>query len=672
MPVLTVEHLDKTYPGHVPVRALIDVCLTVEQGEYVAIEGPSGSGKSTLLNELALLDQPTRGEYLIDGVATSESDDAARARLRSATFAFIFQSFHLLDGRSVVDNVALGTLYRGLPFARRRELAREALEFVGLADRSDERAENLSGGQRQRVAIARAIASGAPVVVADEPTGNLDQASGAVVMDTLERLNSQGATVIVVTHDPQVSVRARRRLRVLDGHVEDVTSTSSSTTDGARGVSETSRGGDAVANNRAGTCTAPPPTSDSGLVPPACAPAPEGCDSKVRFQDAIGDAWRGMWVRPSRTLGLIAAVAVGVGLALTTAGLSQTASSQVSAIFDAQRNQRVAMTSPSLSAGTATADQAASGESLDRVLALVGVEEAAVFLTHSSVTIATTPQGTSSQDQQQNPDLVGLVDGHLPKGVFVVDTQGQALTRLEKGEVLVGAQVAQDIQLGPLLASPVVWVDGVPKKVAGVLDDAGLQVNLLTSVIVPEEDASLTSTANYASAEIKVLPGAAAQVASQAPAAWIPADQGSVTVDAPPDPTGLRDQIESSVQVMLLTLTGVALFAAVVSLTNAMTSAVFQRTGEFGLRRAMGARRIHVTSLVLSESLAVGLLGGFTGAYVSVLAILGVTIARHWQPVLDPVFIPTGIVGGVLIGILGGLIATRRASRIQPSDALRT
>lgn len=267
--------------------------------------------------------------------------------------------------------------------------------------------------------------------------------------------------------------------------------------------------------------------------------------------------------------------------------------------------------------------------------------------------------------------MVGTTDGYMAPKILTIDTQGTPVDVLGEGEVVVGVQAASDLDLGPLLASPTIWVHGEPKRVVGVLTDAGLQVGLLSSIMTGESEAHDISAASYSTVELKASPGAAQQVARQAPLAWIPATPDLVSVDAPPDPTTLRDQIESNLATVLLTLTGVALLAAVLSLTNAMTTAVYQRIGEFGLRRAIGARRIHIRGLVLAESLAIGTLGGCLGAYLSVLAILAVTIARSWQPVLAPASIPMGIVGGVLVGLFGGLIATRRASTIQPQDALR-
>ncbi len=218
-----------------------------------------------------------------------------------------------------------------------------------------------------------------------------------------------------------------------------------------------------------------------------------------------------------------------------------------------------------------------------------------------------------------------------------------------------------------------VWINGRPLTVVGIVRDAGLQLNVLNAVIVSDAVAKdLALSSDYVTVDIKVLPGAAGQVAQQAPLAWAPFASDEVDVDSPPDPRQLRDVIESNVAIMLVTLTVVTLLAAVLSLTNSMTSAVFQRAGEFGLRRAIGARRIHIVGLVQAEGLILGLFGGIIGVYLAVIAVLMVTAVRHWQPVLNPFMIPLGICGGVVVGLLGGFVATLRASRIQPSHALRS
>jgi putative ABC transport system ATP-binding protein len=205
--------------GEQAVHALDEVNLTVGDGEYLAVMGPSGSGKSTLLNILGLLDRPTSGSYLLDGRATTELDDDAQARVRSERVGFIFQVFHLVPRLTALENVELPMTLAGQPRALRRERAAELLARVGLADRAHHRPDQLSGGQRQRVAIARALAMKPTLLLADEPTGNLDSASGREVLEVLERLNAEGFSLIVVTHDPLVGSRARRCVTMRDGRI---------------------------------------------------------------------------------------------------------------------------------------------------------------------------------------------------------------------------------------------------------------------------------------------------------------------------------------------------------------------------------------------------------------------------------------------------------------------
>ena len=201
------------------VRALDDVNLRLDAGEYVSIMGPSGSGKSTLLNVIGLLDRPSEGRYRLDGQETTELDDDALAGLRARSIGFIFQSFHLVPRLTAFENVELPMVLAGHAPAARRICATEALAALSLTDRAHHRPDQLSGGQRQRVAIARAMVMRPTVLLADEPTGNLDHASGAEVLAALESLNAGGKTLIVVTHDDEVSARSRRQIRMRDGRV---------------------------------------------------------------------------------------------------------------------------------------------------------------------------------------------------------------------------------------------------------------------------------------------------------------------------------------------------------------------------------------------------------------------------------------------------------------------
>lgn len=222
VPVIELRALSRTFPGTEPVHALKSVDLRVDRGDYVSIIGPSGSGKSTLLHILGLLDRPTDGEYMLDGLATGEASDEDRATLRGGRIGFVFQSFHLLPHRTVLDNVLLATLYSGVPRAERRDRALAALDRVGLNHRLDFLPTVMSGGERQRVAVARAVVAAPAVLLADEPTGNLDSENSAGVLDLFDELHADGLTLVVITHDPGVSARAQRRIRIADGLLTEV------------------------------------------------------------------------------------------------------------------------------------------------------------------------------------------------------------------------------------------------------------------------------------------------------------------------------------------------------------------------------------------------------------------------------------------------------------------
>jgi putative ABC transport system ATP-binding protein len=221
--MLTMKQLSKVYRTHlIETHALRGLDIEVREGEFVAVTGPSGSGKTTFLNIAGLLEDFSHGEYLLDGVSVRGLDDDARSRLRNQKIGFIFQGFNLIPDLNLFDNVDVPLRYRGFNTAERKRRIDTALERVGLASRMKHYPAELSGGQQQRVAIARALAGEPRLLLADEPTGNLDTAMARGVMELLEEINAQGTTIVMVTHDPELAQRAQRNVHIIDGQVSDL------------------------------------------------------------------------------------------------------------------------------------------------------------------------------------------------------------------------------------------------------------------------------------------------------------------------------------------------------------------------------------------------------------------------------------------------------------------
>lgn len=409
--MISLRGLTRVFPAPATGAALSGVDLDILPGEFIAIVGPSGGGKSTLLNMIGLLDKPTAGAYQLNGIDVGLLTEKQLAGLRASQFGFIFQNFHLLDNRPVVDSVELGLLYQASPHRQRRETALRALDRVGLADFADQTASRLSGGQRQRVAIARALSSDAPVILADEPTGNLDSANGTQILELLRSLSRQGRTIVLVTHDEKISAMADRVIRIRDGRVDQVTEMSAARSE-ANGLP---------------TATPTQRTRDS---------------SRIRSRDFIVDALATIGSRASRSAGLIAAVATAVALAVTTLGLSDSAAAQVSDRFNAHTNRDVSVTWQMEKDGQ---DNAPSAESALRGSEqVVGVDARAVLLERGSTQIQVTDKRTALQAK-----AVSASDGIQAAAGLKIRWAPNHRAFLKPDEVLVGESLAHQLLLGP-------------------------------------------------------------------------------------------------------------------------------------------------------------------------------------------------------------------------------
>ncbi|BDZ49653.1 hypothetical protein GCM10025867_18940 [Frondihabitans sucicola] len=635
MPTLILKRIRRSFvPTEEPVLKGVD--LTLPQGSFVVIEGPSGEGKSTLLNVIGLLDSPDSGSYSIDDREVTELAATELTALRSDTFGFIFQSFHLLDRRPVTDSVELGLLYRGVPSRERRRLAVVALDKVGLRDRGGQRSSTLSGGERQRVAIARALASDTPVVVADEPTGNLDSANSRRVVECLADLNRAGRTVILVTHSPEVAAVTEARV--------------------------TLRNGTQVDETRSRAPGAEIPLSNVDVVTPPVG-APPGRASRLRFLDLLRDSVSSVRSRPGRSVALILAVAVGVALAVSTLGLSESARSQVTDTFDAHANRYVTASW----AGGTLSSAAPRNNITSRLRGLAGVESAGVLIENGGTYVRAAP----ARPSLQVPEFHGTPSALAVAGTTIAWATGHH-GKLGAGQALIGRSLAKQLALSSVDTRPVVTISGQDRTVVGIVSSSPRLAELVGAVVVPIHG---TRMFDEESAQVHALlvttAGAAQQVARQVAVAIDPYLPDGIHVDAPPDPSSLRADIESDVQITLWAFTVLALLGSVAGLANSMVLSVIERRHEFGLRRAVGARPIHISGLVMVESGVMGVVGGVIGLGLGLAAVIGVTIARQWIPVFDLRLAPVAIGGGILVGAAGGLLAAARASRILPHDALR-
>lgn len=620
---LTLSQVARVYGSSPAVTALDEVDLTIGQGEFVAIEGESGGGKSTLLNILGLLDTPTSGEYSVGSDAVGDVSAAGLPLMRSDSFAYIFQAFHILERRPVVKSVELPMLYRGIPAAVRRERALDALAQVGIAGLADSIGRNLSGGQRQRVAVARALAAHAPVLLADEPTGNLDSQNTQAVMECLERVHDTGATVILVTHSQELAARADRRVRIADGKV----------------------------------------TADTGRAAPAAPapPHPDGTAGRVRLRDALADAWANVTSRIGRTTALIAAVAVSIALAVATSGLAFSAQAQVSDAFNAAESTDVFVQWDELTEDTGTSDSI-----VQRLGALNGVTAASLVSHHDSHAVRVT-----TARQPLMAPVVSL-DGDIDAARMDVEWAADApAAALASGEALIGRNLADQLELAPLRTTPVVEVDGVSLSIVGIIDASPRAPDWLGGIVTAPSDDGYTERTISVTALVTTATGAARQVSREAPLAIDPFDPDRLIVQQPADPNALRATIETSVQASLIVLTAVAMLGSIASVTLATLAAVAERRGEIGLRRALGARRRDIWSMLTLESTAIGLSGGLVGVLLGLGAILAVTIARQWTPIFDTRLGIAAIIAGAAIGIIGALAGALRALHITPSEALR-
>lgn len=643
-PLIQLGKLSKEFGNGPTVQALTDVEFELRKGEWLSITGPSGSGKSTLLNILGFLDQPSRGTYLFEGLETTTLSSNQRAGLRSRRIGFIFQSYHLLPHRTVLENVMLAEVYRHQAGRGRTQRALEKIRRVGLEERADFLPTKLSGGERQRVAIARALMGSPSLLLCDEPTGNLDSKSTESILSLFEDLNREGMTIVIVTHDEHVASRGSRRVNMKDGHLYS--------------------GSEPNALNLAGgarATTSVPSVSSSGIT----------------TRDLLSEAMAGILARPTRMALTVLGIVIGMAALVATVGLTRTAANRIISQFDQLAATEIFITARPGTASGLIDPRAIPWDAPQRLAQLNGVVAAGVLgevnvrdaLVRSSPAVDTVNQTSFRMAvRAASPDLFRAVRAQLASGRII--DHGHSV-RGDRVAVL-GPDAARRLGIDSLVRLPAIYIGDHVFLVIGILSDVARRPELLGSVIIPTGTAQ--QLYRLLGPELLVVEskiGAASLIASQAQLALRPDDPRALRVQMPQEPRRVRDEVQTDLNAMFLLLGGLSLAVGALGIANITLVGVMERTAEIGLRRAIGATRSHIGAQFLLESASMGVVGGLLGASVGVLIVVGVSAYQVWTPVLDPAAPLLAPAVGGIIGLLSGLYPAVRAARLEPADAVR-
>ena len=708
-PAIEMHGITRIFEGS--ERAVLDhLDLVVERGEFLAIIGPSGSGKSTLLNAIGLLDTPTSGTYSLFGKNTEGLSDRERDEMRRDHLGFIFQSSNMLLDETSTTNASMGLRVQGVPYSERLQRTEETLEFLGLSDRASIRTRYLSGGEKQRCAIARALATRPPLILADEPTGNLDSHNSAKVIEILQRINATGCTVLVITHDPEVAAAARRVIRIEDGRLHEQSRADSATVPVAEAVP--------VATDTPAETTVGAPVDASASLAPGEKPATHRRGSFLT-DDSI-EAISALTSRPLRTLLLGLSFALGVGGLISASGMSESASYQVNQrllgseqstlyISDRDNDQNMLGTYRQGESAQNVADRISALDYVKNTGFVSSVAPADVRITRFSpyedepktaIGLSSTSKTRLEQiGARMNPETLRALEqmnstltqqnvadrerAEQLSGAIVSVSAARALGIIPEDKVADNATteprpgempaVEYGIKLGglPQVAPGVsIWVDGQLMPVVGLFDPGNSGYEFRNTVIVSPGTLQRTGRGQVTYIT-ETERGYGKAVAKAIPLTLKPAEPSQINVETPSDLQSLRASIASDLGLYVGVLSGILLVLASLSAATAMYLSVQSRTAEIALRRAIGSSKWLIARIFLMEGVMLGVLGGSIGACSGMIATIILSLVQGWQAVLSPGFVVLGVGVGALTGLVSSAYPAWVASRKSPADAMR-